>query len=257
MDIVVIGMGRAGGAVARAVEATGSHRVTGVLSRRVQGLFPALGWDEPLPQADLALVAVADAAIAEVAERLAPHWRPSLPAAHLSGFTSIHALDPIAATGAEVGSFHPLQTLADPESGARALAGSWVAVTAEGELRGRLERLAADLDMVALPLADEAKAVYHAAASAASNFVVEALAVASDLLAAAGIDFAAVEPLTRRVVDNVFELGPGPALTGPIARGDRTTVTGQRRAAAEVSERLGAEFDLLARATATRVGTDL
>jgi predicted short-subunit dehydrogenase-like oxidoreductase (DUF2520 family) len=35
----------------------------------------------------------------------------------------------------------------------------------------------------------------------------------------------ALEPLIRATVENISKLGPEAALTGPIARGDRTTVT--------------------------------
>src|SRR5690554_6147627 len=146
MDLVVIGAGRAGGSLARAATAAG-HRVVGMLTRRPQHDHPALDWDEPLPGCDLVLVAVSDGAITDVAERLAPRWNPETPAVHVSGFMPVSALAPIAARGAAVGSFHPLQTLPDPERGAAALAGAWAAVTAAEPLAGLLEELARSLGM--------------------------------------------------------------------------------------------------------------
>lgn len=256
MDLVVIGAGRAGGSLARAATAAG-HRVIGVLSRRPQHEFPALDWDEPLPGCDLAIVAVSDGAIRDVAERLGPRWNPGIPAVHVSGFASVDALEAIAATGALVGSFHPLQTLPDPERGAAALPGAWAAITASDPLAGLLETFAESLGMRPFSLADSAKPLYHAAAAAAANYVVESLGVAADLLEAAGVDMRVVEPLTRRVVENVFDVGPAAALTGPIARGDLDTVKGQMRAADSVSPEVGEQFRLLARATALRAGVDL
>lgn len=254
VNLVVVGPGRAGGSLSRASEAAG-HRLVGVLSRRSE---PAtLSWDEPLPACDLVLVAVSDSAIREVAERLAPRWNPSHPAVHVSGFMSVEALRPLAETGAAVGSFHPLQTLPDPERGAKALAGAWAGVTAGEELRRLLWDYAASLEMRAFDLGDDAKPLYHAAAAAAANYVVESLGVASDLLEGAGVPIESMEPLTRRVVENVFAVGADAALTGPIARGDVATVRGQMRAAASVSSRLGREFRLLAEATALRAGVDL
>lgn len=176
MDLVVIGAGRAGGSLARAATAAG-HRVVGMLTRRPQHDHPALDWDEPLPGCDLVLVAVSDGAITDVAERLAPRWNPETPAVHVSGFMPVSALAPIAARGAAVGSFHPLQTLPDPERGAAALAGAWAAVTAAEPLAGLLEELARSLGMRPFALADEAKPLYHAAAAAAANYVVEALGI--------------------------------------------------------------------------------
>lgn len=253
MDLVVVGMGRAGSSLARASEAAG-HRVVGVLSRRCE--VSTLSWEEEFPTCDLVLVCVSDGAIADVAERLAPRWRAATPAVHVSGFVPVDALDALAAAGAATGSFHPLQTLPDPERGAAALAGAWAAVTADGALRSRLEDLARSLQMRPFDLEDSAKPLYHAAAAAAANYVVESLGLASDLLEAADVPSEVIEPLTRRVIDNVFEAGAGSALTGPIARGDFATVRGQIRSAAAVSERLGSEFQKLAEATALRAGVD-
>jgi predicted short-subunit dehydrogenase-like oxidoreductase (DUF2520 family) len=256
MDLVIVGMGRAGGSLARASVDAG-HRIVGILSRRPFDPYASLDWDRPLPPCDLAVISVSDGAIADVAGRLAANWDPSTPAIHVSGFSSVENLAALAQKGASVGSFHPLQTLPDPERGAAALAGAWVAITADDRLRPMLEEYATSLGMHPFPLADESKARYHAAAAAGANYVVEALAVAIDLLAAAGVSAAVMQPLTRRVVENVFETGAEASLTGPIARGDLATVAGQQAAADSVSPELGRQFRLLAQATALRAGTDL
>jgi predicted short-subunit dehydrogenase-like oxidoreductase (DUF2520 family) len=257
MELVIVGAGHAGGSLALA-SASAGHRVVGVLARRSQSFGPALPWDEPLPASDLVLVAVSDAAIGPVAARIAQLWSASAPAVHLSGFVSVDELGPIAATGVAVGCFHPLQTLPDAERGAAALGGAWAAVTTEdGWLGALLTDYATSLGMRSFALADTDKGVYHAAAAAGANYVVEALAVAADLLAAAGVDLEVMEPLTRRVVENVFSIGPTAALTGPIARGDLATVAGQMAAADAVDPGLGRQFRLLATATAERVGLEL
>lgn len=233
------------------------HRVVGTLSRSRSELGPALDWDQALPPADLVVVAVSDGAIEDVAEGLAHRWNPGTPAVHLSGFKSVSALGEIAGTGSPVGSFHPLQTLPDPVRGAEALAGAFAAVTAGYELQALLETFATSLGMTPFVLADEAKPLYHAAAAAAASYVAEALGVAGDLLAAAAVQPEVLEPLIRRVVENVFAVGANAALTGPIARGDLATVEGQQRAADRVSEELGRQFRLMAEATALRAGVEL
>lgn len=256
MDLVIVGPGRAGGSLALAARA-GGHDVVGVLSRSPTAFGRPLSWDAPLPRCDLLVVAVSDSAIEAVSERLAP-WVGEVDAAvHLSGFVSVEALDQIAAAGLPTGSFHPLQTLPDPVQGSESLEGAWVAVTAGPGLSSRLTDLAHSLGMQPFPLADTAKPLYHAAAAASANYVVESLALAADLLAAADVPFEAIEPLTRRVVDNVFALGPAASLTGPIARGDMATVAGQIAAAHGVSDSVGEQFRALAEATALRVGRRL
>ncbi len=261
MDLLIVAPGRAGGALALAAAAAG-HRITALVSRsplrpELADRFPEFSFDTRLPGADMMVVAAPDRAIAEVAVRLAAIDLEVLAAVHLSGFTPLTALSALEERGLQVGSFHPLQSLPTPEDGARALAGSWAAVTASPTLRLHLYDLATSLGMHAFDLADPAKPSYHAAASAASNFVVTALAVAADLFSAAQVPLAAARPLTDQVVANAFGLGPGAALTGPIARGDWETVAGQLAAASAVAPDLGECFLALAAATARVAGTSL
>lgn len=257
MDLVIVGAGRAGGALAIAARSAG-HTIAGVVTRRPTQLGPAHAWDSPLPPADLVIVAVSDDAIADVAHRLAPVWHDAVPAVHVSGFVPVASLEAIASLGAPTGSLHPLQTLPDPNAGASALTGAWSAVTtAHADLASLLDQFAISLGMRPFRLADDVKGLYHAAAAAGANYVVEVLAVAADLLDAAGVRPEVLEPLTRQVVDNVFALGAGAALTGPVARGDLATVAGQMKAAASVSPALGRQFEWLTRATADRVGLEL
>jgi predicted short-subunit dehydrogenase-like oxidoreductase (DUF2520 family) len=175
-------------------------------------------------------------------------------AAHLSGFTPVSALSALSAVGVATGGFHPLQTLPDPERGADALAGSFVGVGGEDEAREALTRLAETLGMTPFALPDSARPGYHAGASAASNFVITALETAGDLMAAAGIEPAVARPLVDRAVANVYASRGGSALTGPIARGDTSTVTGQLEAARRVSTDVGDQYRLMAEATAIRAG---
>lgn len=257
MDLIIVGAGRAAGSLALAATGAG-HNLVGVLSRRPASFGPGLDWESPLPSGDLVLIAVSDSAIPEVAGRLAPGWHERTPAVHLSGFTSIAALEPIAGIGAPTGSFHPLQSLPDAVRGSRALRGAWAAITtSHPSLAELLHAFAVSLGMRPFPLADGDKSLYHAAASAAANYLAEAMAVSSDLLGGAGIPFEVMEPLARTVLDHVFAPDPDAALTGPIVRGDVPTVLGQIHAAEAVSPSLGLQFRLLAQATAARVGLEL
>jgi predicted short-subunit dehydrogenase-like oxidoreductase (DUF2520 family) len=214
-----------------------------------------LAWDRPLPSADLLVVAVRDDAVTEVAARLAAVAGAVDAAVHVSGVTPVSALAPLAASG-PVGSLHPLQTLPSPEAGARKLAGAWVAVTSDDEpLAGRLSALAASLGARPFRLEDHHKPLYHAAAVAAANYPVAVLAMAERLFAAAGVDFAAAEPLVAAAVGNAFALGPTAALTGPVARGDAGAVAANVDAVRWAAPDLLEDFVALARATARVAGT--
>lgn len=256
LRLIVVGPGRAGGALLAAAPAAG-HHILGVLARRPEAVpagLVALRWDLPLPDADLVVVAVRDDAVGEVADRLTSLLTGSPVVAHLSGALGVTALAPLAAAGLRTGSVHPLQTLPDAARGAAALAGAWAAVGGSDETAvARLEGFARSLGLRPFLLADEARPAYHAAAAVAANFVVTTLAAAGDLARLAGVPFEAFRPLVEAVIRNVFEVGPEAALTGPVARGDARTVASHLAAARAAG--VGELVVALTAATALRAGT--
>ena len=258
LEIIVAAPGRAGGALAIAADAAG-HRIVGVISRtgRLADRFQQLPYDIELPAADLLVIATRDDQIHPTAVRLAPFAANTSGVVHMSGFKSVDALAPFTRAGIGIGSFHPLQSLSDPETGARSLKGAWAGLTASDPLFGVLTDLATSLEMTPFRLLDSMKPVYHAAASAASNYVVAALDLAGSLLESASVPFDAVAPLTRTAVANAFSQGPHRALTGPIARGDWETVRGQFEALARALPDRSRQFRLMAEATAITANTAL
>jgi len=110
------------------------------------------------------------------------------------------------------------------------LDGVTVAIEADQPLAGTLEDLARHLGCHALRLPAGARPLYHASAAMASNYVVSLVAQAARLWKAFGFSqeqaLAALLPLVRTTVDNLGRLEPAKALTGPVARGDISTVCG-------------------------------
>ena len=260
---ILVGPGRAGLSLGIALRDADHHPV-GVLARDPEAAAvaarrldaPVLEWDIQLPPADLLVVAVRDDAIAGAAGRLAPYCADVSYAVHLSGLKPLSALVALSAAGPRVGSFHPLQSLPNAEDGAAALAGAWVAVTAgDARLRAFLEDVARSIDARPFALTDEHRDLYHAAASACSNYVITALALAEELFTLAGVPFEVAAPLVDTVAANAFRLGPVAALTGPIARGDVGTVSGQLAAVAVSAPEMEDDFRAFARATARIAGT--
>ena len=260
MNIILAGPGRAGMSLAQAARDAG-HELIGVLGRESAAAAAeqlgstALSWDELLPAADLLVIGVRDDAIGVIADRLAPRAIGVAGAVHLSGSVSVNALAPLAEVGLATGGFHPLQSLPDPDTGARRLAGAWAGITAaDSGLRTTLEALATSLRMIPFDLPDATRPLYHAGASAAANYVIGSLALAERLFAAAGVPWEAAVPLIEAVVKNALELGPDGALTGPIARGDTATVDQQLSAIRAVAPELEADFANIGRAVAHLAG---
>jgi predicted short-subunit dehydrogenase-like oxidoreductase (DUF2520 family) len=95
------------------------------------------------------------------------------------------------------------------------------------------------------------KALYHAAAVAASNYLVAVEDLAARLARAAGIPprdaLRALLPLVRGTVRNLERVGLPAALTGPVARGDAATLRAHRRALRAVDPALDAAYAALGR----------
>lgn len=260
MDLTLVGPGRAGLALCLAARDAG-HRIVGVLARDpdaatsgAQRLDAAvLDWSTPVPRCDLVVIAVRDDAIAAVVSRLTGLVDAAGGVVHLSGLAPVGLLAPL---NISFGSLHPLQSMPTPEAGAARLAGAWMAVTTDDDLfADRLFAFASSLGGHPFELGDEQKPLYHAAAAAAANFTLAALAVSRQLFAAAGVDFAAAGPLVEAVIANAMELGPEAALTGPVARGDVGTVRAQLAAVAATTPELVEPFVAMVRATAAVAGT--
>jgi predicted short-subunit dehydrogenase-like oxidoreductase (DUF2520 family) len=184
---------------------------------------------------ELIVLCVPDRAIPEVAGRIEPGpW-----VCHVSGATGLVALDPHERRF----SVHPLQTLVKWR-GAEQLDGAFGAVTAEtDEARERAVWLARTLGLEPFELADEGRALYHAGAMFASGYLVTLHRAAEKLFELAGAPPDALLPLIRRTIDNGFEL------TGPIARGDWSTMEVHLAAIRERRPQLEPLYLALAEAT--------
>src|SRR5438132_7545675 len=231
----VIGPGRAGTSLARALAEAGWR------------VLPPLGRGDDVRAAgsgvDLLVIATPDDVIAEVAASVEPVEHTVV--AHLAGSVGLEVLAPHHRRAA----IHPLVSLPDADTGARALrAGAWFAVTGD-ELALRVVR---DLDGRGLPVADRDRSAYHAAACIASNHLVALLGQVERVAASAGVPLDAFLDLVRTTVDNVATLGPAAALTGPGARGDWATVD-RHLATLDPSERRA--YEVMAAAARRLSGT--
>jgi predicted short-subunit dehydrogenase-like oxidoreductase (DUF2520 family) len=230
--VAIIGAGRMGQGLTLALWAAGREVV--LLSRRPRELAPPLALHpgprrEAVRAAGLVLLATPDDAIPQVAAELAGEQAVGTPQVvlHLSGVLDRRALRPLDASGAGLGSFHPLQTIVDPSAAAERLAGCYVGIEGDDRALAAAQRLAADLRMRPVVLAADRKATYHAAAVFAANYSIALAGIAERLARNAGVPPEVAGqlylPLMRGAVSNL-ELGPAAAQTRPIRRGDVETI---------------------------------
>lgn len=211
----VVGPGRAGGSLARALAAAGWI------------VLDPIRHGEPVAAAaegvDLLVLATPDAAVADVAASITPV--PTTVVAHLAGSLGLDVLAPHERRAA----VHPLRAIPTPTT---ELTGAWFAVAGDA----LAERVVDDLGGHRVAVDDAHRAAYHAAACIASNHLVALLGQAERVAATAGVPLAAYLDLVRQTVDNVEALGTVDALTGPVRRGDEATIA-RHLAALDPAER--------------------
>lgn len=210
-NVRIIGPGRAGRALAIALVAAG-WELEDFVGRDDELTHMAIG-------PDLLVIATPDDAIANVANAILP--APGTVVAHLAGSLGLDVLG----AHAHKAVLHPLVTIPNAEVGAQRLLGAWYSIAANTPGATRLiEEVVQTLHGQPIPVADENRAVYHAAAAVASNHLVALLAQVERLGEQAGVPLEAYLELVRMSVDNVEQIGPKAALTGPAARGDMATI---------------------------------
>ncbi|MGW7457721.1 Rossmann-like and DUF2520 domain-containing protein [Streptomyces sp. NPDC054797] len=241
LAVGVVGAGRVGPALARALQQAG-HRpvaVSGVSDasvRRAARMLPDVPLVPPaqvLELADLVLLTVPDDALPSLVEGLAETGaiRPGQLLVHTSGRYGTAVLDPARRAGGLPLALHPAMTFTGTEVDVQRLAGCSFGVTAPEELRLAAEALVIEMGGEPEWIAEESRPLYHAALALGANHLVTLVAQSMELLHKAGVEHPdrMLGPLLGAALDNALRSGDG-ALTGPVARGDAGTV------AAHVSE---------------------
>jgi len=177
--------------------------------------------------ADLVFITTPDDAIAPVASQI--QWHKGQSIVHCSGAASTDILEPARKLGAQVGSFHPLQTFASVTQAIDNIPGSTFAIEAEEPLLNTLKEMATALEGEWIELKGSDKVLYHASAVIACNYLVTLVKLATDLWQTFNVptDKAtrALMPLLRGTLHNLDTVGLPQCLTGPIARGDIGTIS--------------------------------
>jgi len=137
----------------------------------------------------------------------------------------VSVLEPAVRQGALPLALHPVMTFTGRGDDVDRLRGTCFGVTAPGVLRPAAEALVIEMGGEPVFIAEEHRDLYHAAIAGAANHLITLVAQAMDLLAAAGVAEPArmLAPLLSASLDNALRFGDA-GLTGPVARGDASTV---------------------------------
>jgi len=128
-----------------------------------------------------------------------------------------------------IASMHPLQTFPDIDSAIKNLPGTYCFYEGQTEALGIIEHLIKVLQLNPIVIDEQAKTLYHAAAVMACNYLSTLMDAALELGQQANIEpkvlWHALSPLVFSTLNNVNKTSPAEALTGPIARGDKQTIS--------------------------------
>lgn len=175
------------------------------------------------------MIATPDRAIDGLDAELCKYIRSGSLVCHLSGALGPGALSRCRARGAKTASLHLLQTFPDRDSGEDRIPGTFAAIDGDAAAARFLMKFAKKLKMRPLILKNTDRALYHASAVMASNFVVVLYDWAVDTFARStgqprAVAAEALWPLFAAASDNIKKIGLPGALSGPVARGDFETV---------------------------------
>jgi predicted short-subunit dehydrogenase-like oxidoreductase (DUF2520 family) len=269
-SLSIIGAGRVGSALGRRLSELG-WKIGAVVTRSNAGARRAVrfigagkasaGLTRQILASRVILIATPDDQIANVAQELARiggeelHGKAIL---HTSGAMDSAVLEAVRKRGAKVGSLHPLQSFSGVA--VASLEGRIFTVEGESQAVRVARRIARALGGSPVCLAGSKKVLYHAAAAMAAGHVLAVEEAATQLFVSLGMKRSeavrGLLSLTRQVLENFERLGPHPAWTGPLSRGDYKIVRAHLDALQESPREFAQAYEALNRLAARVLSQD-
>src|SRR5579863_950250 len=262
--VSIVGAGRVGRALGRCLHELGWRvgPVTGRSISTARAAVRVIGAGQPLGgpthqvlNSRVVLITTPDSAIEVVAKNLAQlggnDWSGKV-VLHTSGALDSSVLQPLAALGAATGSMHPMQTFSNQNF--PNLANCIFGIDGAPAALQAARKIIRQVGGVAVRLSGANKAAYHAAGSFACVYVLALMETATRLLMTQGFKrrqaMRALLPLVRQTLDNFESVGPLAAWTGPMARGDFSTIERHAKALTDFEPEYLEAYKTLSRLTA-------
>lgn len=250
MKIGFLGAGKVGFSLGQFF-VQGGIPVTGYYSRRKESAEEAAALtgtkrfddiEELVRASDAIFFTVPDGAIPTVSQRLRGFDLAGKQLCHCSGaLTAREGFPGLDDTGASYYSIHPLFPISDKYAVWRELSGAFFCLEGEGPHLSWWRKTLTGLGARVRLLPSEEKVAYHAACAISSNLMCALVQESVDLLDRCGFSekeaLAALGPLMEANLHHLREVGPREALTGPVERGDGTTVAKHLASLSEGSSR--------------------
>ncbi|NLB51413.1 MAG: DUF2520 domain-containing protein [Syntrophomonadaceae bacterium] len=236
--IGIIGAGVVGTAIGvvlfeKGYEITGVHDINTESTQQLVERIGCTAYKSPHEvsrSADILFITTSDSSIENVVNTLADDraFFAGQIIVHMSGAQSSEILDRAKEFGAKVLSVHPLQSFAGLDLAIQSLPGSIFSIEGDRDAFDAAVCIVETLGGEYFFIDRKAKPLYHAGACVVSNYLVTLIDFGAKLLESTGIPkgmvLKALLPLINGTINNVENIGIPKALTGPIARGDLSTV---------------------------------
>jgi predicted short-subunit dehydrogenase-like oxidoreductase (DUF2520 family) len=235
MGAGVVGTALAARLVRAGVPVAGLHGRQAELSDAASAISGVLASSGEIPdilnQSDVVIISVRDERIKEIAERLVREKRLSKNQIllHTSGANASGDILSVARPHVKaLGTLHPLVSFADSRLAVEGMRTVAFGIEGDEAARRAAQRLVALLGARSVVLDAKNLALYHTGAVLVSNYVVALADLGKSLLVEAGVPpedaLPALIPLMTSVVQNLAQVGLPGALTGPVERGDVSSV---------------------------------
>lgn len=237
--VTIFGPGALGGAAIDLIHIHKQFELVSVWSRKSNDckLFSpktgkVLKVSKPFPSrvedlGDIVLLTVPDDEIEAVSQQLANSGL-SLKGkriVHMSGSKNDSALRAVKKKGALTASLHPLQSFTKGDRAER-FNGIWFTLQGDESLHKILEQLTGLYSAGIVRMTAEQKSAMHLAAVFASNYLVSLMDIVETAASRKGIrnSLELLKPIIEQTLDKTFEKGAAESLSGPVVRGDMSTL---------------------------------
>ncbi|MBI9013723.1 MAG: DUF2520 domain-containing protein [Clostridiales bacterium] len=233
MKISFVGAGKVGTAIGKYISRY--YDVTSYYSKTDQSAQEAAAyvgcmWSSDLKQiielADVVFITTGDNVIKEVADAISliDVSLNSKLFIHMSGALTSDELISLKDKGAKISSLHPLQTFSSIDKAVEDLNDAYFSVEGDESVISLVETLGNSYFV----LSKDQKTKYHLSACIFSNYLVTLMNFGTKILNDIGIEsddgMKAMKPLIDATLSNIYMKGTEKSLTGPIKRGDTTTL---------------------------------
>lgn len=185
---------------------------------------------EKLPEADVTVIASEDETIQTLCENLCHYsgFKSGSVVLHFSGCLSSIVLASAKAYQCKLGSLHPVKSFADPLNAVNTFADTLCTFEGDDSAFEMIMPIVKKIGGQITKIHPDFKTLYHASCVIANNFATTLHFVAAQLFQSVGLDELQANKISTSLIldalKNLQNQDHAHALTGPVARGDSSTV---------------------------------